>query len=103
MPTSSTPSSEAAADRRWPGDVTGLRTALAGLHRWIEADRRWDGRFPGANLTRHTVLLALDAEPGALHDLARHVAADLTAAGHELPGPVCFITAELRATLSMLH
>ncbi|GAA0369835.1 hypothetical protein [Micromonospora gifhornensis] len=91
----------AAADRRWPDEVTGLRTALTGLHRWIEADRRWDGRFSGANLTRHTALLALDAEPGALHDLARHVAADLTAAGPELPGPVRIITAELHAILSM--
>ncbi|MGC5028464.1 hypothetical protein [Micromonospora sp. DT229] len=91
-----------AADRRWPGEVAGLRATLTGLHRWIEADRRWDGRFPGADLTRQTVLLALDAEPGALHDLARHVAADLTAAGHGLPGPVRISTAELHAALSML-
>ncbi|MEU6024290.1 hypothetical protein [Micromonospora sp. NPDC047134] len=93
----------AVADRRWPGEVAGLRATLTGLHRWIEADRRWDGRFPGANLTRHTVLLALDAEPGALHDLARHVAADLTDAGHGLPGAVRIITAELHTGLSMLR
>ncbi|TCC00552.1 hypothetical protein E0H26_02400 [Micromonospora zingiberis] len=91
------------ADRRWPGEVAGLRALLAGLHRWIEADRRWDGRFSGAALTRHTIALALDAEPGALHDLARHVAADLATAGRRLPLPIRAVSRDLHTALSTVR
>ncbi len=78
----------AAADRHLPSEVAALRGHLAGLGRWIEADRHWDARFPRAALTRRTTSLALAAEPGGLYDLARHVAADLARSAPALPRPV---------------
>ncbi|MER7457866.1 hypothetical protein [Micromonospora sp. NPDC126480] len=61
--------------------IAALRAAIAELDRWIAADRRWDRRFAAAPLVRRTVTAALDAPPGPLHSLARHVVADLAAAG----------------------
>ncbi len=82
----------AARARRAAGDVpfgprvAALRAAVAELDRWIAADPRWDGRFAGAPLVRRTVTAALDAPPGPLHSLARHVVADLVEAGpHRVP------------------
>ncbi|MER5454678.1 hypothetical protein ABT008_07840 [Micromonospora sp. NPDC002389] len=90
----------AESDQRWPSEVAALRALLTGLQRWIDADRRWDSRFPGATLTRHTTALALEAAPGALYDLARHVAADLRRAGRRLPNPVRTIARHLDTALS---
>jgi hypothetical protein len=88
------------SDRRLPHEVAALRALLSGLQSWIATDRRWDGRFRGAALTRHTSALALEAAPGALYDLAGHVAADLHRAGHRLPSQVRTIARHLDATLS---
>nr|WP_204037798.1 hypothetical protein [Micromonospora qiuiae] len=92
-----------AADRHLPSEVAALRGHLAGLQRWIDADRRWDGRFPGAALTRRTTALALSAEPGSLYDLARHVAADLARSAPALPRPVRDVARDLTAALSTHH
>ncbi|WP_341715846.1 hypothetical protein QQG74_17525 [Micromonospora sp. FIMYZ51] len=93
----------AAADRSWPAEVAELRRILAGLHRWIDADRRWDDRFPRAALLRRTTALALAAEPGGLYDLARHVATDLAHSRPGLPRPVRGVARELVAALSTLR
>ncbi|RKF24158.1 hypothetical protein [Micromonospora globbae] len=91
-------------DRGWSPEVVALRGVVADLQRWIDADRRWDGRFARAALVRDTVAVAHDAEPGPLHTLARHVAADLAAAGTAgLPGPVRAVAARLEAALSIMR
>ncbi|QDY06699.1 hypothetical protein FJK98_05490 [Micromonospora sp. HM134] len=91
-------------DLGWPARITALRAAVERLHRWIDADRRWDDRFPRATLVRRTVASALDAEPGSLYTLASHVADDLAEAGHErLPAPVRSASTDLRTTLSTSH
>jgi hypothetical protein len=86
-----------------PG-IAALRTAIAELHRWIGADRRWDSRFVRAALVRSTVNSALDAAPGSLYALASHIAADLSGAGRErLPRPVQILAATLKDRLSTKH
>lgn len=87
-------------DRGWSPEVVALRGVVADLQRWIDADRRWDGRFARAALVRDTVAVAHDAEPGPLHTLARHVAAAGTAG---LPGPVRAVAARLEAVLSTMR
>ncbi|GIJ32847.1 hypothetical protein [Micromonospora sediminimaris] len=89
------------SDRRWPAEVAALRGLLTDLRRWIDADRRWDSRFPRAALTRRTTVLALEAEPGALYDLAARIRADLPAADPGLPTPVHAIAGRLAEALSM--
>ncbi|WP_431875019.1 hypothetical protein [Micromonospora marina] len=81
-------------------DVPALRTAVADLHRWIETDRAWDGRFPRASLTRRTCALALDAPAGPLYALATHLAADLSGAAPRLPAPARDAARRITATLS---
>ncbi|WBB53273.1 hypothetical protein [Verrucosispora sp. WMMD573] len=88
------------SDRRWPAEVATLRGLLTELRRWIDADRRWDTRFPRAALTRRTTLLALEAEPGALYDLAARIRADLPAADPGLPAPVRAVARHLAEALS---
>lgn len=84
--------------------IATLRGAVADLHRWIEADRRWESRFVRARLVRGTVSAALEAEPGSLYALASHIAADLDGAGLErLPRPVRVAAATLRPALSTAH
>lgn len=84
-------------------DVPALRTAVADLHRWIETDRAWDGRFPRASLTRRTCALALDAPAGPLYALAPHLADDLAAAGRRLPAPARDAARRIVAALSTAH
>ncbi|MGN9810054.1 hypothetical protein ACTMSW_11935 [Micromonospora sp. BQ11] len=91
-------------DQAYPSRVAALRGAVAELARWIDADRRWDGRFRRAPLVRATVANALDADPGSLHALASHVAADLAGTDPELlPGPVRSVGATLATLLSTDH
>ncbi|MGC5020263.1 hypothetical protein [Micromonospora sp. DT47] len=90
-------------DLRYSSRIAALRTAVADLQRWIDADRRWDGRFRRAALVRSTTEVALDAPPGSLYALASHIAADLAEAGRErLPAPVQAVAATLD-TLSTHH
>ncbi|AXO35076.1 hypothetical protein [Micromonospora sp. B006] len=84
---------------RSPG-VPALRAAVADLHRWIEADRSWDARFPRAALARRTCALALDAPAGPLYALAAHLADDLAGAGSRLPAPARDAAGRITATLS---
>lgn len=84
-------------------DVPALRAAVADLHRWIEADRSWDGRFPRAALTRRTCALALDATAGPLCALAAHLAGDLAGAGCRLPAPVRDAARRIATALSTGH
>ncbi|PZG24158.1 hypothetical protein C1I95_01210 [Micromonospora craterilacus] len=91
------------SDRHWPAEVARLRARLAALQQWIDADRRWDTRFPRAALIRRTTALALEAAPGGLYDLAGHVAADLAATGPGLPIPVRAVARDLSAALSTHH
>ncbi|MDG4797518.1 hypothetical protein [Micromonospora sp. WMMD1082] len=88
------------ADRHWPAEIAALRGLLADLRRWIDADRRWDGRFPRAALTRRTTQLALEAEPGGLYDLAARICADLAPPAPGLPAPVRATAHDLAAILS---
>ncbi|SCL27256.1 hypothetical protein GA0074692_2319 [Micromonospora pallida] len=81
--------------------IASIRTAILDLHRWIDADRRWDARFRRAALVRRTAELALDADPGPLYALAALLAADLAEAGEErLPVPVRTVAASLDTLLS---
>ncbi|GIJ79574.1 hypothetical protein SAMN05443287_10491 [Micromonospora phaseoli] len=89
-----------AADRHWPAEIAALRELLGELRRWIDADRRWEGRFPRATLADRTTTLALDAEPGGLYDLARRICVDLAEAGPDLPTPVRAIARDLAQILS---
>ncbi|MGA4685408.1 hypothetical protein [Micromonospora sp. AB353] len=84
-------------------DLPVLRAAVTDLHRWIEADRAWDGRFPRAALTRRTCALALDAGAGPLHTLAGHLADDLARAGRRLPAPARDAARRIAAALSTPH
>ncbi len=90
----------AAADRGWPAEVAVLRGLLIDLRRWIDADRRWDARFDRAALTRRTTMLALEAEPGGLYDLANRIRADLPTNDPELPAPVRAVARHLAEALS---
>ncbi|MGK5739433.1 hypothetical protein [Micromonospora sp. URMC 103] len=91
-------------DRGYSARIVALRAAVLDLQRWIDADRRWDGRFPRAALVRATAAAAHDAEPGALYALARHIAADLAEAGPDgLPAPVRSIAGRLDGELSTAH
>ncbi|GIJ12574.1 hypothetical protein ACFFMR_22825 [Micromonospora andamanensis] len=90
----------ARSDRHWPAEVAALRGLLIDLRRWIDADRRWDTRFPRAALTRRTTVLALEAEPGGLYDLAARIRADLPVADPGLPVPVRAIARDLAEALS---
>ncbi|WDZ83372.1 hypothetical protein [Micromonospora cathayae] len=86
-----------AADHTWSPRIVALRAAVADLHRWIAADRRWAGRFPRAELVRDTVTIALDAPAGALYALAAHLAADLVEVDPaRLPAPVRAAATALR-------
>ncbi|NJP34337.1 hypothetical protein [Micromonospora thermarum] len=90
-----------AADRPFGPQLTALRAAVAELDRWIAADRRWDERFPRAPLVRRTVTAALDAPPGPLHSLARHVVADVDTAGPDrVPARARTVAAAIGAALS---
>ncbi|MBM0259425.1 hypothetical protein [Micromonospora sp. 4G55] len=88
-------------DLRFSARIAMVRTAVADLQRWIDADRRWDGRFRRAALVRSTAEVALDAAPSSLYALASHIAADLAEAGRErLPAPVQAVAAMLDSALS---
>jgi hypothetical protein len=92
------------ADHAYPPEIAALRTALADLHRWIDTDRRWDGRFTRAALVRATVAPAAHAAPGALYALAEHILVDLTGTDpRRLPAPVRTVAATLRDILSTDH
>ncbi|MFF3853746.1 hypothetical protein [Micromonospora sp. NPDC002575] len=80
--------------------IAAIRSVVLALHRWIEADRRWDVRFRRAALVRKTVEAAVDAEPGPLHSLAVLLAVDLTDAGAELPVSVRAVASRLDDLLS---
>lgn len=80
-----------------------LRAAVTDLHRWIETDRAWDGRFARAALTRRTCALALDAPAGPLYALAAHLADDLAGAGRRLPAPARDAARRIAAALSTAH
>ncbi|GLY01842.1 MULTISPECIES: hypothetical protein [Actinoplanes] len=66
-------------DRGYGARVAGLRRRVVEVNRRIGADRRWDGRFPRAELVRETLAAAPDAPAGALHDLVEAVLSDVAA------------------------
>jgi hypothetical protein len=68
-------------------EIAALRAAAVDLDRRIGADRRWDQRFPRAELVRSTLAAALPASPGGLFALASDAASDLAAAPATLPRP----------------
>jgi hypothetical protein len=74
----------AAAARRldlsYGASIAGLRRAVTDLHRVIEDDPRWTGRFTRAALVRDTVAAATEAAPGSLFSLAAQAADDLSRA-----------------------
>ncbi|GIJ23641.1 hypothetical protein [Micromonospora lutea] len=90
----------AMSDRGWPVEVAAVRGLVTDLRRWIDADRRWDTRFPRAALTRRTTVLALEAEPGALYHLAARICADLPIGDPDLPAPVRAVASDLAERLS---
>ncbi|MFY1616013.1 hypothetical protein [Micromonospora sp. WMMD736] len=87
-------------DRGYPRQIAALRAAVAELGRWIATDRRWDARFRRAPLVRSTVDAALDADPGSLHALVRHLRTDLDDAGDRLPPSVRSLAATMTTALS---
>jgi hypothetical protein len=68
-------------DRAAGPAIVALRVEMRKLWRTMEDAGDWDSRNPAARLARQTVAIAVTAEPGALVDLARHVADDLDASG----------------------
>jgi hypothetical protein len=90
-----------ARDLREAPGAAAIREAVAEVHRWIVADGRWDKRFRRAPLARATAEAALDAEPGALYDLASHLLSDLSRPSRaQLPKVVQLSAAKLRDALS---
>jgi DNA-binding transcriptional MerR regulator len=88
-------------DLGYSSRIAALRNAVTELQRWIDADRRWEARFPRAALVRSTAATALDATPGSLYALASHIANDLADAGPDrLPTPVRAAAARLNLALS---
>jgi hypothetical protein len=67
--------------------IVALRAAAVELDRRIGADRRWDTRFPRAQLVRLTLSAALTAPPGGLFSLVTDAAADLGRHPGDLPAP----------------
>ncbi|HEX6497879.1 MAG TPA: hypothetical protein VF054_02485 [Micromonosporaceae bacterium] len=66
--------------------ITALRDAAVELATVIDGVPDWDQRAPSAALARDTLRIALDADPGALVDLLRHVVDDVSgAAVRDLP------------------
>jgi hypothetical protein len=82
--------------------IVTLRAAAVELDRRIGADRRWDVRFPRAELVRMTLGAALLAPPGGLFSLVSDVAADLSpgdAVLVDLPRPTRVALEKLIAAL----
>jgi hypothetical protein len=82
--------------------IVALRAAAVELDRRIGADRRWDLRFPRAELVRMSLGAALLAPPGGLFSLVSDVASDLSAGGAGLvglPGPTRVAVEKLIAAL----
>ncbi|MFI7211447.1 hypothetical protein [Micromonospora maritima] len=91
-------------DRACAPDVATIRAAVSDLHRWIEADRRWDDRFRRAPLVRRTTGTALDAAaPGSLYALAAYLVGDLADVGPRLPAPAREAADRIATALSMDH
>lgn len=81
--------------------IAAIRETVLTLQQWIEADRRWDTRFRRAALVRSTSGMALDADPGALYELAGHIAVDLAQAREQrLPPPARAAASNLSTLLS---
>lgn len=71
------------------------------LQQWIDMDRRWDTRFRRAALVRRTSLMAIDADPGALYELAGNITVDLAqASAQQLPSPARIAASNLSILLS---
>ncbi|MEU6077708.1 hypothetical protein [Micromonospora sp. NPDC047074] len=84
--------------------IAAIRSAVADLQRWIDADRRWDERFRRAALVRKTAEVARDADPGSLYALASLLAVDLAEAGGErLPALARAAATRLEDLLSTAH
>jgi len=74
-------------DDGFSASIAALRAAAVELDRRIGADRRWDTRFPRAQLVRLTLSAALTAPPGGLFSLVTDAAADLGRHPGDLPAP----------------
>jgi hypothetical protein len=68
-------------------EIGALRAAAVELDRRLGADRRWDARFPRAELVRMTLQAALAAPAGGLFSLVSDAAADLSTCSATLPRP----------------
>jgi hypothetical protein len=79
--------------------IADLRAAAVDLDRRIGADRRWDTRFPRAELVRMTLTAALTAPPGALFALVNDAAGDLLGCATILPRPTQAAVDRLRTAL----
>ena len=81
--------------------IAAIREALMALQQWIDMDRRWDTRFRRAALVRRTSLMAIDADPGALYELAGNITVDLAqASAQQLPSPARIAASNLSILLS---
>ncbi len=88
-------------DLAYSARIAAIRETLLTLQQWIDADRRWDSRFRRAALVRSTSGIALDADPGALYELAGHIAVDLAQARkRQLPPPARDAASALSTLLS---
>ncbi|MFI6075392.1 hypothetical protein ACIA5C_27910 [Actinoplanes sp. NPDC051343] len=79
--------------------IADLRDAVAELDRRIGADRRWDTRFPRAELVRMTLGAALTAPPGGLFSLASDAVGDLSASAATFTRPTQAAVDRLLAAL----
>lgn len=75
-----------------------LRAAVLTLAAAVEADRRWDGRFPRAGLVRETLASAREAGAGPLFALSAQAATDLATVGR-LPPRIRAAVIEMRSAL----
>jgi hypothetical protein len=79
--------------------IADLRDAVAELDRRIGADRRWDTRFPRAELVRMTLGAALTAPPGGMFSLVSDAVGDLSACAATFTRPTQAAVDRLLAAL----
>jgi hypothetical protein len=66
--------------------IVALREVVTALAAAIDRTPDWDSQGPAAMLARRSLRIALDAEPGALVDLAQLIVGDLATLGHPPTG-----------------
>jgi hypothetical protein len=87
-------------DTGYGHDIAALRAAVFDLHRRLASQQRWKNSVATAELLQATLVMAVDAPPGALFELAERAMSDLgTVRLPSAPAPVRDAADALRAAL----